>query len=159
MSYKLCKVQGKSNIGWLCELRGKIEIVQVHILCVTDCFYSSVTYGFILIPFHVNRTGLLDKKSRMKLLTKLTLTGTEISDISLRYLTQYLSQLSVLNVSRCWKLTDAGLAMLAGPESKTVETLTSINLSACQAISNQVRFEDDIVRLTISEFRKRPKII
>ncbi len=89
----------------------------------------------------------------MKLLTKLTLTGTEISDISLRYLTQYLSQLSVLNISRCWKLTDAGLAMLAGPESKTVETLTSINMSGCQAISNQVRNEDCIL-LRIPGFLK-----
>jgi len=105
--------------------------------------------GLVLL----NCIGLLDKKSRMKLLTKLTLTGTEISDISLRYLTQYLSQLSVLNISRCWKLTDAGLAMLAGPESKTVETLTSVNLSGCQAISNQVRFEE-CIELWISGFLK-----
>jgi hypothetical protein len=35
-------------------------------------------------------------------------------------------------------VTDAGLAMLAGPDSKTVETLKSIDISGCQAISNQV---------------------
>jgi hypothetical protein len=39
--------------------------------------------------------GLLDKKSRLKLLTRLNLTGTEISDVSLRYITQYLSQVSL----------------------------------------------------------------
>jgi hypothetical protein len=36
-------------------------------------------------------------------------------------------------------VTDAGLAVLAGPDAKTVDTLTSINLSGCQIISNQVR--------------------
>ena len=77
--------------------------------------------------------GLMDKKSRLKQLRKLSLKNTEVSDVSLRYITQYLPQvnavkktispklyitciflhqLSYLAVSGCWKLTDGGMAML-----------------------------------------------
>ena len=82
----------------------------------------------------------MDKKSRLKQLRKLSLKNTEVSDVSLRYITQYLPQvnlydlvptsfmktmfsklyitciffyqLSYLAVSGCWKLTDGGMAML-----------------------------------------------
>jgi len=82
------------------------------------------------------RPGLLDKKSRLKNLRKLVLSGTEISDVTLRYITQCLSQLSELNISNCWKITDAGLAQLSTPDVATVETLTSLNVSSCKAISD-----------------------
>ena len=77
-------------------------------------------------------SGLLDKKSRLKLLKSLDLSGTEVSDVGLRYVAQYLSQLNNLKLSRCWKVTDAGLAQLT-----SLETLTSLNLSHCKLISNQ----------------------
>merc|ERR1719309_1843383 len=48
-----------------------------------------------------SRPGLLDKKSRMELLKSLILNGTEISDVSMRYITQYLPQLNTLSVSGC----------------------------------------------------------
>ncbi len=80
--------------------------------------------------------GLLDKKSRLKNLTSLTLSGTDISDVGLRYITQFLIQLSSLSISNCWKVTDAGLAQIAMPEAKTAETLTAINLSGCKGITN-----------------------
>jgi F-box/leucine-rich repeat protein 10/11 len=55
----------------------------------------------------------LDKKSRLKLLRRLNLAGTEISDVGLRYITQFLMHLQNLSVSGCWKVTDAGLAQLS----------------------------------------------
>jgi len=82
------------------------------------------------------RPGLLDKKSRLKNLKKLVLSGTEISDVTLRYITQCLPQMSDLNISNCWKITDAGLAQLSTPDVSTTETLTSLNLSSCKAISD-----------------------
>ena len=75
---------------------------------------------------------MLDKKSRLKLLKSLDLSGTEVSDVGLRYVAQYLSQLNHLKLSRCWKVTDAGLAQIT-----SLETLTSLNLSHCKLISNQ----------------------
>jgi len=83
-----------------------------------------------------SRPGLLDKKSRLKNLRKFVLKGTEISDVSMRYITQYLPQLKELSLSSCWKVTDAGLAQLGQAESTTTETLTSLDISDCKAVSN-----------------------
>jgi hypothetical protein len=66
------------------------------------------------------------------MLKRLDLSGTEVSDVSLRYIAQYLSQMSDLKLSKCWKVTDAGLAQLT-----TVESLTSLDLSQCKSITNQ----------------------
>ena len=76
------------------------------------------------------------KKSRQKLLRKMCLSGTEISDVGLRYITQYLPQLNCLQMSGCWEVTDAGLAQLSGPEAKTVDTLVSLDVSACRQVTN-----------------------
>merc|ERR1711860_65853 len=54
----------------------------------------------------------------------------------MRYITQYLPQLKELNLSSCWKLTDAGLAQLGLKESTTAESLVSLDISNCKAISN-----------------------
>ncbi len=78
----------------------------------------------------------MDKKSRQKGLVSLFLNGTEISDVGLRYVTQFLSQLRTLEVSGCWKLSDAGLAQLASAEGKTAETLVELDFSGCKAITN-----------------------
>ena len=45
---------------------------------------------------------------------------------------QYLNQLQHLKLSRCWKVSDAGLAQLT-----TLETLVSLELANCKMISNQ----------------------
>jgi len=83
-----------------------------------------------------NRPGLLDKKSRLKNLKKLFLKNTEVSDISLRYITQYLPQLQYLAVSGCWKLSDAGLAQLGMIESSTCDNLTALDLSYCRSLTD-----------------------
>ena len=51
-----------------------------------------------------SRPGLLDNKSRLKMLKKLSLQNTEITDVSMRYITQYLPHLASLNLSGCWKV-------------------------------------------------------
>ena len=55
-----------------------------------------------------SRPGLLDKKTRLKMLRRLSLCNTEVTDVSMRYITLHLPQLTTLSVSGCWKLTDAG---------------------------------------------------
>ena len=80
-----------------------------------------------------SRPGLLDKKSRLKNLKKLSVKNTEVGDISLRYLTQYLPQLTSLALAGCWKLTDAGLAMLGQAEDSR---LSSLDISYCMGVTD-----------------------
>jgi len=79
-----------------------------------------------------SRPGLLDKKSRLKMLKKLSMRNTEITDVSMRYITQYLPQLSQLSTAGCWKLSDAGLAQLAD----AADTLSWLDISFCRAITD-----------------------
>ena len=91
----------------------------------------------LLKVIHFLFTGLLDKKTRLKLLRRLDLSGTEISDVGLRYITQFLTQLTHLGLSRCWKISDAGLAQLAmTKDSKVAETLESLDISNCKSVTN-----------------------
>ncbi len=83
-----------------------------------------------------SRPGLLDKKSRLKLLKRLSLAGTEISDVGMRYVTQFLAHLTDLSVSGCWKVTDAGLAQLSAGDAKAAETLTRLDVSGCKPVTN-----------------------
>ena len=83
-----------------------------------------------------SRPGLLDKKSRLKMLKKLSVRNTEITDVSMRYITQYLPQLSQLSVASCWKLSDAGLAQLGAQDSSTSESLTLLDISNCRQITD-----------------------
>ena len=76
--------------------------------------------------------GLLDKKSRLKHLKSLDLSHTEITDVGLRYIAQYLSQLTKLKLSKCWKISDAGLAQLS-----SLSTLTQLDISYCKMVTNQ----------------------
>jgi hypothetical protein len=71
------------------------------------------------------------------MLRKLYLSGTEISDISLRYITQYLHHLKCLNVSGCYKVSNDGIAQLSLPDAKLSESLTSIDISGCKQVNNQ----------------------
>ena len=77
----------------------------------------------------------MDKKSRLKNLKKLSLSCTEISDVSLRYISQYLSHLHALNVSGCWKISNDGLAQLAMPDAKVSETLDTLDVSGCKQVT------------------------
>ena len=83
-----------------------------------------------------SRPGLLDNKSRLKMLKRLSLQNTEITDVSMRYVTQYLPHLSSLTLSGCWKLSDTGLAQLGVTEFSTVESLTSLDIASCRALTD-----------------------
>eukprot|EP00088_Acartia_fossae_P039647 TRINITY_DN4126_c0_g1_i2.p1 TRINITY_DN4126_c0_g1~~TRINITY_DN4126_c0_g1_i2.p1 ORF type:complete len:935 (+),score=174.46 TRINITY_DN4126_c0_g1_i2:37-2841(+) len=82
------------------------------------------------------RPGLLDKKTRLKNLKKLNVSGTDISDISIRYIIQYLPQITDLNISNCWKLTDAGLAQIGAQDATSVESLSNLDISSCRGITD-----------------------
>ena len=71
------------------------------------------------------------------MLRKFIISGTEISDISLRYITQYLHHLTCLKISGCYKISNDGIAQLSMPDAKINETLNTIDLSGCKQVSNQ----------------------
>jgi len=95
-----------------------------------------------------SRPGLLDKKSRLKNLRKLSVRNTEVGDISLRYMTQYLPHLVSLSLGGCWKLTNDGLAMLGQAEDTK---LTCLDISGCRGVTDagleQVKGCDQLVRI------------
>jgi len=76
-----------------------------------------------------------NKRSTLSSLRHLDLSYTDISDISLRYLAQYLPCLSSLNLRSCSKITDAGLVQLGDPSLPLCSTLTSLNLSSCSSLT------------------------
>ena len=89
------------------------------------------------------------------MLRKLGLQNTEITDVSMRYITQYLPHLSSLNLSGCWKLSDTGLAQLGVTEFSAVETLTHLDISSCRALtdnglSHLYKYESLIKRTELS---------
>ncbi|KAJ8888135.1 hypothetical protein PR048_007622 [Dryococelus australis] len=90
----------------------------------------------ILSPPPDSRPGLVDSKSRLRSLRTLKLAGCDISDVSLRYVTQHLPLLSVLDVSSCCRITDAGVAQLATPPASTIETLQILDLSSCRLLTD-----------------------
>jgi len=77
-----------------------------------------------------------NKRSPLSSLRNLDLSRTDISDISLRYLAQYLPSLSSLNLSSCSKLTDAGLVQLGDPNLPLCSTLTSLTISSCKSVTD-----------------------
>lgn len=80
-----------------------------------------------------SRPGLLDTKTRLRSLTEVKLAGSDISDVSVRLLSNHLPQLARLDLSNCHKVTDMGVAVLG--TAKTSK-LISINLSSCSNISD-----------------------
>lgn len=150
-------IVGKQHLTWLLpripqtkimSLRGLEYSSSIIALNTVNCpmlqeldlsfvtnFNDMALYKLLSAPKD-SRPGLLDKKSRQKLLTKLTLDGTEISDVGLRYVTQFLSHLQELRVANCWKITDAGLAQLSMSDAKTAENLRTLDISHSKSISN-----------------------
>lgn len=89
----------------------------------------------ILGPVNDARRGLTDEKSRLRNLKTLRLAGTEISDVALRYVTQYLPSVTHLDLSSCQRITDAGIAQLSTKPAATVQTLGNLDISHCKLIT------------------------
>lgn len=90
----------------------------------------------ILSPPKDTRPGLIDTKSRLRNLRTLRLAGCEISDVSLRYIVQNIPLLSTLDLSQCFRLTDAGIAQLTVAPATSSSTLTWLDLSGCTMITD-----------------------
>ncbi|KAJ1523891.1 hypothetical protein ONE63_010445 [Megalurothrips usitatus] len=97
---------------------------------------NDATLREILSPPPDSRPGLVDTKSRLRNLRTLKLAGSSITDVALRYITQHLPRLSVLDLSSCTRLTDAGIAQLCTPPASSIELLQSLDLSNCPRITD-----------------------
>ncbi|XP_063697320.1 jmjC domain-containing histone demethylation protein 1 [Culicoides brevitarsis] len=84
----------------------------------------------ILSPPKDSRPGLADSKSRLRNLKTLKLSGTDISDIGIRYIIQGLPELKSLDLSSCQRITDCGICQIDGNH-----TLVELNLSSCKMIT------------------------
>jgi len=78
------------------------------------------------------------KKSNWANLSTLRLSSTDITDISLRYIGQYLPSLTYLDISSCMKLTNAGLVQLGDPDLPICSILRSLDLRSCVSITDLV---------------------
>ncbi|XP_034942287.1 jmjC domain-containing histone demethylation protein 1 [Chelonus insularis] len=89
----------------------------------------------ILDPPTDSRPGLIDKTSRLKHLKSLSLAGSDVSDVALRYIAQHLPHLENLDLSSCGRITDAGVAQIAAPSTQAIVNLVSLNLSDCRLLT------------------------
>ncbi|KAI1293603.1 Lysine-specific demethylase 2B [Halotydeus destructor] len=80
-----------------------------------------------------SRPGLNDSKTRLRLLSEINLSNTDITDTSLRLISHHLPQLTNINLSGCQRVTDMGIAILGTARSAK---LTQLNVSSCSNISD-----------------------
>lgn len=97
--------------------------------------FSDSALREILGPNNDSRTGLPSEKIRFRNLKTLRLAGTDITDIAMRYVTQYLPNLQHLSLSLCPRISDAGIAQLTTKPANTVTNLISLDLSHTKLVT------------------------
>nr|CAH7745842.1 unnamed protein product [Callosobruchus chinensis] len=97
--------------------------------------FSDSALREILGPNNDSRTSLAAEKIRFRNLKTLRLSGTDITDIAMRYVTQYLPNLQHLSLSMCPRISDAGIAQLTTKPANTVTNLISLDLSHSKLVT------------------------
>ena len=87
----------------------------------------------ILSPPKDSRPGT-DSKSRLRNMRCLKLSGTDVTDVALRYITQGLPMLVQLDLSSCQRITDAGVCQI-GISPSAIKTLYELDLSSCKLVT------------------------
>lgn len=82
--------------------------------------------------------GLDDSISRLHRCVWLSLAGTDISMESLAVIIQHSPLLQSLDLSYCCRITNAGVGELCAPTAPLRESLSSINLTGCNKLTNKV---------------------
>lgn len=113
----------------------------------------------ILCPNNDSRRGLTDEKIRFRNLHTLRLAGTDITDIAMRYVTQYLPNLTHLCLSSCPRITDAGIAQLCTKPACTVANLVSLDLNQTKLVTElSLDHLSKCERLTRLDLRHSPQV-
>ena len=148
-------IMTQKQVIWLIErlpllkvlILSKCSWVTISGLCMSGCpllYTLDVSWASglndncfeDLITPPVDRKPALQHISRLHRLKCLNLSGTEISDDSLRMITVYLSRLEILKICYCTRITDEGIQSLASFRSATQETLRVLNLSGCRQLTD-----------------------
>lgn len=109
---------------------------QLHTLDVSFVTgFNDLALREILGPNNDSRRGLTDERARLRNLKTLRMAGTEVTDIAMRYVTQYLPNLSQLSLSCCARITDAGIAQLCTKPANTVTSLLNLDLSNTKLVT------------------------
>ncbi|XP_060533055.1 jmjC domain-containing histone demethylation protein 1-like isoform X2 [Cylas formicarius] len=81
------------------------------------------------------RAGHAADKIRFRNLRTLKMAGTDVTDIAMRYVTQYLPGVQHLGLSMCPRISDAGVAQLTTKPANTVAMLVSLDLSHTKLVT------------------------
>ncbi|XP_015787809.1 lysine-specific demethylase 2A [Tetranychus urticae] len=109
-----------------CPLLRKIDLSWV------DSLNDNLIKDLLSYPSD-SRPGLLETKTRLRLLTDISVAGSDISDVSIRLLCNHLPQLTRIDLSNCQKVTDMGVGFLGASKASK---LVALNLSSCSNISD-----------------------
>lgn len=123
------------NVKTAVSLRTNLSAIlhELDLSFISD--FNDSALREILGPNNDSRRGLADDKYRFRNLISLKLAGTDISDIALRYITQYLPCLKELSLAFCSRVSDAGIAQLTTKPSNTVTNLTTLDLSHSKLVT------------------------
>lgn len=93
---------------------------------------DDVALQHILSPPLDHRPGLVDLTCRLSNLKSLKLAGSCITDKGIQTIVQVLPTLSMLDLTQCYPITDAGVELLT-----QINGLSTLQLSGCTGISAQ----------------------
>ncbi|RWS25489.1 Lysine-specific demethylase 2B-like protein [Leptotrombidium deliense] len=109
-----------------CPLLKMLDLSWVDSLC------DNIVRELLSAPLD-SRPGVLETKTRLRHLTEIRLSGSAVSDVSIRLMSHHLPQLAVVDLSNCQKVSDMGIAVLGAAKSSK---LTTLKLSSCGNISD-----------------------
>lgn len=116
---------------------------------VNQYWNVGVFYGFCktqkhLYPLCIYPTGQLDNRCKLRNIEDLRLAGLDITDTSLRLISQQMPLLSSLDLSYCNHINDQSVNLLTAAGTTTRDSLTEINLSGeSWHLSDPVRCRSD----------------
>lgn len=87
----------------------------------------------LVSPPKDSRPGFVETRTRLRHLAEIRLSGTDISDVSVRLLAHHLPLLSRLDLSHCHQITDMGIAVLGAAKASR---LASLDVSSCSNITD-----------------------
>ena len=148
----LLGLTSKQQLVWLLPRLSNIRVLSlqgldwvVSVSALTSSYCPAITclnLVFVTNMYDSSISSLFrprdSKRSPLSSLWHSDLSNTDISDISMRYLAQYLPSLSSLNLHNCSKLTDAGLVQLGDSSLPLCTTVTSLIISSCPMLTDLI---------------------
>ncbi|XP_068245730.1 lysine-specific demethylase 2A-like isoform X2 [Palaemon carinicauda] len=95
---------------------------------------NDATLSALLSPPRSHRPGHRDTTTRLKQLTDLRLSGTQVGDEGVRSIVRSLPFLSALNLSSCLYITELTASLLVHPSSVVSHSLSSLDLRGCHRL-------------------------